>query len=253
MWDSVDVALGATAVAALMAAGGVYRFALGRRSIDGGAAAAGAEVNALRAAIACLCFPPLIVIVSTGTTDVALGAMIALAIVLWRRPSASTAVIAAAGWFKLAPFALLPLWLAPLRGRRLAGAIAGVCAVSIASGGLVVAVGGLHGIDAMWSAIGYQFSRGSMHSAWYSLGAASLQPLAEAAVIAFVAGATVHLWRKPVLARDSRRMAALSAATLIGLQLSANYWAFLYFAWIAPLVVMSLLADRPRLPAGTPA
>ncbi len=39
-------------------------------------------------------------------------------------------------------------------------------------------------------------------------------------------------------------MAALAAAILIGLQLSADYWAFLYLAWIVPLVGLSLLADR---------
>ena len=39
-------------------------------------------------------------------------------------------------------------------------------------------------------------------------------------------------------------MAALIAAILIGLQLSADYWAFLYLAWIVPMVGVSLLADR---------
>jgi hypothetical protein len=34
------------------------------------------------------------------------------------------------------------------------------------------------------------------------------------------------------------------AAILLGLQLSADYWAFLYLAWIIPLVGVSLLADR---------
>jgi hypothetical protein len=39
-------------------------------------------------------------------------------------------------------------------------------------------------------------------------------------------------------------MAALTAAILIGLQLSADYWAFLYLAWIMPMAGVSLLADR---------
>jgi hypothetical protein len=38
-------------------------------------------------------------------------------------------------------------------------------------------------------------------------------------------------------------MAALSAAILIGLQLSADYWAFLYLAWVMPLIGCSVLAD----------
>ena len=38
-------------------------------------------------------------------------------------------------------------------------------------------------------------------------------------------------------------MAALSAAILIGLQLTAEYWAFLYLVWVVPLAGVSLLAD----------
>ena len=33
-------------------------------------------------------------------------------------------------------------------------------------------------------------------------------------------------------------MAALCAAILIGLQLSADYWAFLYLAWVMPLLAL---------------
>ena len=37
--------------------------------------------------------------------------------------------------------------------------------------------------------------------------------------------------------------AALTAAVMCGVQLAANYWAFLYLAWIGPLLVVSMLAD----------
>lgn len=53
----------------------------------------------------------------------------------------------------------------------------------------------------------------------------------------------VKLRQEPDLARDRARMAALGAAILIGLQLTAEYWAFLYLVWILPLAVLSLLAD----------
>jgi hypothetical protein len=36
-------------------------------------------------------------------------------------------------------------------------------------------------------------------------------------------------------------MAALSAAILIALQISADYWAFLYLAWVMPLIGVSVL------------
>ena len=76
------------------------------------------EERALRLALAWLSFLPLLMTGSTGTTDVVLALLLLAAVLTWRRPAATTALIAAAGWFKLAPFALLPLWLAPRRGAR---------------------------------------------------------------------------------------------------------------------------------------
>ena len=96
MWDSVDLALGVCVLAAIAAAACAYLATTGRSRI--GRRAPEAELVGLRAALACLCFPPMLATVSTGTTDVLLGAMLALAIVLWQRPAASAAVIGAAGW-----------------------------------------------------------------------------------------------------------------------------------------------------------
>ena len=78
-----------------------------------------ARAAGLRAALAWLTLPPLLVTASTGTSDVLLGALLLAALALARRPLASVAAILVAGWFKVVPFALLPIWLARLRGRRL--------------------------------------------------------------------------------------------------------------------------------------
>jgi hypothetical protein len=63
-------------------------------------------------------------------------------------------------------------------------------------------------------------------------------------VLGLIAASVVRLRLEPSLADDRTRMAALAGAILIGLQLSADYWAFLYLAWLVPLVGVSLLADR---------
>jgi hypothetical protein len=243
-WDTVDVALAAGVLSAVAAAACVWavvaRLGAARPRRDG-------ETDAgLRAAIALLCFPPLLAIVSSGTTDVALGALLALAVVLWRRPAASAGVLGVAGWFKLAPFVLLPVWLGPLRGRRLLAALAALAAVSASSLAIVVALGGGAGVHAMVHGISYQFGRGSFQSAWHTLGIESLQPFGQAAVLALAAAAGVRLRTDSSLAGDPRRAAALAAAVLAGMQLTANYWAFLYLAWLAPLLVVSLLAEAPR-------
>jgi hypothetical protein len=245
-WDSVDVALGGAVLAALSAAGAAFCFAAGPRPRPGRRSAA-AETHGLRTAIAWLAFPPLLIAVSTGTSDVILGAMLVFAIVLWRKPAASTAVLAAAGWFKLAPFALVPLWLAPLRGRRLVAAVAAIAGVSAAMLAVVVGVGGLGGVKAMAHALGYQFQRGSPQSPWAALGLSAVQPLGQATVLALIVGACVRLRRDPELA-TAERMSALAAAVLLGLQLAADYWAFLYLAWIVPLIALSVLADGEPVP-----
>ncbi len=120
VWDSVDGGLSVAVLAALVAALGVFRIVAGGRRRAGVRRPAEVEEAGLRAAVAWLAFPPLLITASTGTTDVALAAMLVFAVLLWRRPAACSAMLAVAGWFKLAPFALLPVCVAPLRGRRLA-------------------------------------------------------------------------------------------------------------------------------------
>lgn len=232
-WDSVDPALAVGVLAALLTAAALAR-AVGRR--------AGAEAG-LRAAVACLAFPPLLVTASTGTTDLVLAAMLVLAVLVWHRPARATAVLCAAAWFKLAPAALVPLAWAGLRGRSLARATLAGVAVSIPLLVLVVALGGPAGVLEMAHGMAFQFSRGSPQSTWNALGLSALQPLGAAAVLALVAGAAARLGRDARLAEDPRRVAALAAAVLIGLELAAGYWAFLYLAWVMPLVCLGLLGD----------
>jgi hypothetical protein len=247
VWDSVDLALSLTVAAALAVAWGLFRAgAAARRPITApGTEASGLrdEAAGLRAALAWLAFPPVLVIASSGTSDVVLAAMLAFALLLWRRPGASTGLLAAAAWFKLAPVALLPIRLASLRGRRLAIALGAIGLVTLPLLVLLVALGGPSGPMTMVHAVEYQFSRGSPQSVWSALGIQALQPVGEAATLGLIAAALVRLHRQPELADDRRRMAALSVAVLLSLQLVANYWAFLYVVWVVPLLGLSLLAE----------
>lgn len=247
VWDSVDAGLGVAVLAALVAAWAMFRTTAGRRGGRDTPRSLEAEEAGLRAALAWLALPPVLITASTGTTDVVLAAMLAVAVLLWRRPTWCAALLAVAGWFKLAPFALLPVALAPLRGRRLVAPVAAVAAVSVASLGLVLVLGGMSGFPAMIHAVSYQFSRGSFQSVWSALGVSGLQPVGQAAVLGLIAASVVKLRREPGLALDRSRMAALAAAILIALQLAADYWAFLYLTWVVPLVGVSLLSDE--LPA----
>lgn len=247
-WDSVDVALGITVAAALAIAWALFRAARAAGSPGSGAleSRSGAlerEAAGLRAALIWLAFPPVLVIASSGTSDVVLAAMLVFAVLLWRRPGASTGILAAAAWFKLAPLALLPIRLAPLRGRPLVRALGAIALVTLPMVALLLALGGPGGATAMLHAISYQFSRGSPQSVWSALGIVGLQPIGEAGALALIGAAVIRLRHEPELAEDPKRMAALSGAVLLALQLAANYWAFLYLVWVVPLLGLSLLAE----------
>jgi hypothetical protein len=229
--DEWDVANGALIVAALSALAVAWMLI---RSVD------------LRAALAWLVYPPVIVAASSGTSDLLLAALLVSALVLSRRRVASTGLLIAAGWFKLVPFALLPVWLARLRGRSLAAALGLLAGSALATLALLIALGGWGAPAQMLDAMTFQLERRTLHSPWALLGIEWLQPLAQAAVLALVAGATVRTWREPTLMDDPARLAALAGAVLLGLQLSGHYWTYLYLAWAVPCVVLALLADAPR-------
>lgn len=250
--DSWDVANGALIVAAAAALAGAALLArLGCSLVarePGGRAERpddAARAAGLRAALAWLTLPPLLVTVSTGTSDVLLGALLLAALVLARRPLASAATILLAGWFKVVPFALLPIWLARLRGRRLAAALALIAASAAIMVAALVALGGSGAPLRMLHEVAYQADRRTLHSPWTLLGIEWLQPLGQAAVLALVAGATVRARRDAALAGDPARLGALAGAVLLGVQLSGNYWTYLYLAWAVPCVVVGLLADAP--------
>jgi hypothetical protein len=65
-------------------------------------------------------------------------------------------------------------------------------------------------------------------------------------VLGLVAGAAVRVARDREIAGSPARIAAISACILLALQMSANYWAFLYLMWPLPLLAISLLGDAPE-------
>jgi Glycosyltransferase family 87 len=245
IWDDPSTTLGVAVAAALLVAGGLWRIA-GRSSVDADASGSSeAQRAGLRTMIAWLTFPPLLVTVTTGTTDVALAAMLVAVLLLWRRPGWSAAAVSGAAWFKLVPLALVPLLLARLRGRALACALAAIAITSAIMVTLLLALGGPVAPIRMLSAMSFQFTRGSQRSLWTVIGSVPLQQLAEAATVALIFGAVIRIRRDRVLSEDRGRIAGIAAAALLGLQISGNYWDYTYLVWAFPLIALSLLAQRP--------
>lgn len=245
-WDVANGALVAATLAALAVAGLLARTAPRWAAAAGrGDEAPGDAGAGLRAALAWLAYPPLLVTISSGTSDVVLAALLVGALALAHRRLASTALLLSAGWFKLVPFALLPVWLARLRGRRLAAGLALTGASALATWALLVALGGAGAPARMLHAMAFQVDRRTLHSPWSLLGIEWLVPLAQAGVLALIAAATVRARRDPAFAGDPARLAALAGAVLLGIQLCGNYWTYLYLAWALPCIVLSLLAEAP--------
>jgi hypothetical protein len=195
--------------------------------------------DGVRAALAMLAFPPVMIAASSGSNDVVAAALVAAALA-----AGSTAVLTAAGWVKLAPLALVPVWVAAARdrGRALFQAVAVTAGVAIA----VLVLGGTAGFGDMLNALGFQAERGSLLSPWAMLGAEGVQIVFQAAVVACIAGACARVAGDRALSADPRRMAALGAAILLAVQLAANYWSYTYLAWVFPLIAVALLTPRGR-------
>lgn len=179
-----------------------------------------------RLTLAWLCFPPVVVAVAAGTNDLLLALAIAAALAYGSR---SILALTAGAWIKLAPIALLPMWLVRTRGRNVMPAAALTAALTA----LLLILGGPGAIKDMLHALSFQFSRGNAQSAWSLLGIEALQPVAQAAVIAGIAWATTRA--------DRLNLAAASGAILAALQLSAGNWTYLYAVWLFPALALALL------------
>ncbi len=232
-WDDVPAARAAAIGFDLLTALGL--FALGGRLRP----AAEGRTLGIALAFAWLAYPFSLYTLGSSFNDslVALG-VVACLLVLSSAP-ARGAVAALAGLTKFGPLALVPL-LAPGTGdRRPRTLILFLLAFTAAAAVVTVPLlpdGGLR--EAYDRSFGYQAARGSPFSIW-SL-EPSLQPLQTAAkgfAVAFAA-TLFFLPRR----RDLVQIAALSAAVLIAVQVSATHWFYPYAAWFAPLALAAVFA-----------
>ncbi|HEY8082374.1 MAG TPA: hypothetical protein VIE64_02300 [Solirubrobacterales bacterium] len=93
------------------------------------------------------------------------------------------------------------------------------------------------GLATVWErTIGYQSGRNSPFSLWGQVG--GLEPL-RVLILAAVGAAAVAFafWPKQ---KTLPQVAGLGAALLIGLQLTAQHWFYLYIVWFFPLLLVSL-------------
>jgi hypothetical protein len=232
-WDDVPAARAAALAFDLLTA--LALFAFGRRLRRG------PEGRTLGAALAFawLAYPFSMYALGSSFNDslVALGVVSCLLVV--SSPAGRGAVAALAGLTKFGPLGLVPL-LAPGTGDRRLKTLAIFAAAFVATAAIVTLPllpdGGFR--ELYDRSFGYQASRGSPFSIW-SL-EPSLEPLQDAAK-AFAVLFAIALFFIP-RRRDVVQIAALGAALLIAVQVTATHWFYPYAAWFAPLVLIALFA-----------
>ncbi len=234
-WTSAMAAVWVAAAGALVTAAAMWTLA--RRVLCGD------EASGLRAMIAWLAFPPVLLAASGGTNDVLVAAILAWMLVFATSASRSSLLLALAVWTKVVPLVLVPLWVMRRKGEMTRVLVPGLV-VSVLLCAYLVGLGGFGALGAMISDVAFPFHRGSLYAPWYTLSVEWLQPVASAAVLAALVLVLMRARELPSLWRDPVRVAGIAGGLLLGMQLSANQWTYTYLPWVFPFIAVALLLER---------
>ena len=234
-WDDLPAAHAAAIAFDVLTVGALYL--LGRR-------VAGAALGVVLAYAWCA-YPFTLFALNTNANDALVALLVVLSLLAATSPPARGAIAALSALAKFAPAALVPLLAThglagrPWRERVRRLATFGLAFAVVAGAVLLLTVDDL---GLMWErTLGFQDGRDAPFSIW---GLWDLEPARKVVQ----AGAVILALALAVVPRrhDVAGLAALCAAVLIALQLSVSYWFYLYLVWFFPLVMLAVLAPRPR-------
>ncbi len=243
LWDDLPAAHAAAIAFDLLAIGGLLL--LGRRLRPG----RDGPALGVALAYAWTAFPYTAFVLESNSNDtlVALACIAALLGASVVRPRASAAATAlAVGLGATAKFVTAAL--APMFARRSPLAFAGTLVLVVAWTVVPFLPDG--GVSELYDrTIGYQASRPSPFSLWGQVDSLGwLQTVVKAAA-GMLALAAAFVPRRP----DLRGLAALGAAVLIAVELTATHWFYLYVIWFVPFAFVALFAAHGRtLPEEAP-
>jgi len=190
-------------------------------------------------------FPYTAYVLESDSNDSLIAALLVATLVLLAKPLWRGVTLALATWAKFVPLVMAPMLLTldGRKPRKLAAYAGGFAAVTVAVMLWPAIDPGLHTFYER--TIAAQAGRSSPFSIWGQVG--SLEWLriailagtgALAIALAFVPG------KKSLL-----QVAALSAALIIGVQLTLHHWFYLYIVWFFPLLLVALaLLERTEEP-----
>jgi uncharacterized membrane protein len=196
-------------------------------------------------------FPFTAYALESNTNDALVAALLIWGLVVAARPLGRGLMLGLAIAAKLAPAVLVPLWWRHpyprgVRPHRWLWYAAGI-GIAMLLTAWTILLGGVHGIHTFWTrTVGYQLGRQTPLSIWGQH--PGLRPV-QLGLTALVALAALALVRWP-RERDLLTLTALSATLMIGVQLTVNYWFYLYIPWFLPFVLVATIPHWPRpLPA----
>ena len=227
-WDEVSAARAAALGFELLTA--LALFGLGRRM------RAGPEGTTLGIALtyAWLAFPFTLYTLASSFNDALVSFLVVCCLLVLASAPARGALSALAGLTKFGPLILAPLFAAghgERRARPLTLFAVGFLAVAAVVTIPLLPHGGFR--ELYDRTLGYQASRGSPFSVWGQ--APSLHFLQTVSKV-FAIGLALLLFFVP-RRRSTVQVAALGAALLIAVQVTANHWFYPYVVWFAPLVL----------------
>ncbi|MBM3666967.1 MAG: DUF2029 domain-containing protein [Actinobacteria bacterium] len=232
-WDDVPAAQAASVAFTLLTA--LALFALGGRLRDGEEG----RTLGVALAFAWLAYPFTLYTAASSFNDSLVALLVVCSLIVVSSAPARGALAALAGLTKFGPLALAPLLAAGTGDRRpkqLALFVGAFAAVALAVTLPLLPDGGLS--ELYDRSLGYQASRGSPFSLWGQ--DPSLEPLHTAVKVFAVAfGALLFFVPRR---RSVIQLAALSAAAMIAVQLTASHWLYPYAVWFVPLTLAATFA-----------
>ncbi len=172
-------------------------------------------------------------VLQSNSNDSLVAMLLAATLVALARPALRGGMLALATFTKFAPLLLAPMLLTYRRERRMTFALSFLL-VSLAIMAWTIFDPGLHTFYER--TIAYQAGRESPFSIWGQV--PSLEPL-RIAILGGVGALSLLLAFRP-RHKSLVQVAALGAALLIGLQLTAQHWFYLYIVWFYPLLLVGI-------------
>ena len=234
-WDEVPAAQAASVAFTLLTA--LALFALGRRLREG---EAGTTIG-IALAYAWLAYPFTLYTAASSFNDSLVALLVVCSLLVIASPPARGALAALAGLTKFGPLVLAPMLAAGTgerRTRTLGLFAAGFAVVALVATLPALPDGGLR--ELYDRSLGYQASRGSPFSIWgQAPGLDFLHTASKVFAVAF--GAALFFVPRT---RTLAQLAALAAAALIAVQVTASHWLYPYAVWFAPLALAALFASQ---------